>query len=67
MRRFVIPVNFLALPDFRVLMDRAAEEYGFEQEGGLRLPCDEEYFQDIMVCCYGKLRMNYINNWMAQR
>ncbi|KAF6175364.1 hypothetical protein GIB67_009058 [Kingdonia uniflora] len=38
MRRFVIPVSFLALLDFRVLMERAVEEYGFEQKGGLRLP-----------------------------
>ncbi|KAF6142380.1 hypothetical protein GIB67_033807, partial [Kingdonia uniflora] len=32
---FVIPVSFLSLPEFRVLMERAAEEYGFKQEGGL--------------------------------
>ncbi|KAF6174597.1 hypothetical protein GIB67_006249 [Kingdonia uniflora] len=53
-RRFVIPVSFFSLPYSRVLMERATEEYGFKQEGGLRLPCDEEYFQDIMVRCYGK-------------
>ncbi|CAB4302598.1 unnamed protein product [Prunus armeniaca] len=28
-----------------------AEEYGFEQEGALKIPCDEEDFEHILVRC----------------
>lgn len=51
LRRFVIPMSCLSSPDFRVLMDRVAEEYGFEQEGALKIPCDEEDFEHILVRC----------------
>ncbi|KAF6175369.1 hypothetical protein GIB67_009063 [Kingdonia uniflora] len=46
-QRFVIPVSFFFLPYSRVLMERATE-YGLQQEGGLRLPCDEEYDYHVM-------------------
>ncbi|XP_068304291.1 auxin-responsive protein SAUR24-like [Pyrus communis] len=49
LRRFVIPMSCLSSPDFRVLMDGVAEEYGFEQEGALKIPCDEEDFEHILV------------------
>lgn len=47
-RRFVIPTTLLAMPDFQALMDLAAEEFGYEQQGGLRIPCDEDYFRDLL-------------------
>ncbi|XP_058113128.1 indole-3-acetic acid-induced protein ARG7-like [Magnolia sinica] len=48
MRRFVIPVSYLCSPHFRALMERAADEFGFEQEGGLRIPCEEETFEELL-------------------
>jgi len=44
-RRFVVPTSYLSEPAFRELMERAAEEFGFNQAGGLRIPCREEDFQ----------------------
>ncbi|PUZ46346.1 hypothetical protein GQ55_7G065700 [Panicum hallii var. hallii] len=44
-RRFVVPTSYLRQPAFRELMERAAEEFGFNQAGGLRIPCREEDFQ----------------------
>ena len=44
-RRFVVPTSYLSQPPFRELMERAAEEFGFGQAGGLRIPCREEDFQ----------------------
>lgn len=44
-RRFVVPTSYLCQPAFRELMERAAEEFGFGQAGGLRIPCREEDFQ----------------------
>lgn len=48
MRRFVIPASYLCQPAFRALMERAAEEFGFEQEGGLQIPCDEATFEELL-------------------
>ncbi|PAN37150.1 hypothetical protein PAHAL_7G064500 [Panicum hallii] len=44
-RRFVVPTSYLSQPVFRELMERAAEEFGFDQAGGLRIPCREEDFE----------------------
>ncbi|GMY38258.1 auxin-responsive protein SAUR50-like [Fagus crenata] len=51
LRRFVIPTSYLSMPDFRVLMDRAAEEFGFDHEGGVKIPCEEEDFEQILYRC----------------
>lgn len=58
LRRFVIPMACLSMPDFRVLMDRAAEEFGFEQEGALQIPCDEEDFNIVLLSCLEKNKKN---------
>ncbi|XP_042508790.1 auxin-responsive protein SAUR71-like [Macadamia integrifolia] len=59
LRRYVIPATYLSVPEFRVLMERAAEEFGFEQEGGLKFPCGEEDFEEVLLKCLatkGKLK-----------
>ncbi|PWA94047.1 small auxin-up RNA [Artemisia annua] len=38
-RRFVVPMTCLQHPTFLRLLERAAEEYGFDHEGALMLPC----------------------------
>ncbi|KAK9058610.1 hypothetical protein SSX86_023452 [Deinandra increscens subsp. villosa] len=38
-RRFVIPIAYLRHPSFLTLLERAAEEYGFNHEGALMIPC----------------------------
>ncbi|KAI4382030.1 hypothetical protein MLD38_008042 [Melastoma candidum] len=50
-RRFLIPAKYLSMPDFRGLMEKAEEEFGFQQEGGLRFPCEEEDFEEILSRC----------------
>uniref|UniRef100_A0A0D3GKH4 Auxin-responsive protein n=1 Tax=Oryza barthii TaxID=65489 RepID=A0A0D3GKH4_9ORYZ len=35
-------------PAFRDLMERAADEFGFAQAGGLRVPCGEDDFEDLL-------------------
>jgi len=44
-RRFVVPTGYLREPAFRDLMERAAEEFGFAQAGGIRIPCREDDFE----------------------
>ncbi|KAF7103310.1 hypothetical protein CFC21_104309 [Triticum aestivum] len=47
-RRFVVPTGYLREPAFRDLMERAADEFGFAQADGLRVPCVEEDFEELL-------------------
>lgn len=57
-RRFVIPTRFLSVPDFKAVMETAAEEFGYQQQGGLRIPCDEDDFQKLLAACKFKSKSN---------
>ncbi|CAL9088794.1 unnamed protein product, partial [Musa acuminata var. zebrina] len=48
MQRFVIPTECLSHTAFAVLLREAEEEYGFEQEGVLRIPCEVSVFRSIL-------------------
>lgn len=48
MRRFVIQASFLYNQVFRELLRRSEEEYGFETEGGLRIPCEAGDFEKLL-------------------
>ncbi|XP_074581128.1 auxin-induced protein X15-like [Curcuma longa] len=56
LRRFVIPTSYLCLPVFRPLMERVKEEFGFDQAGGLRIPCDEEDFERLLQALRAQAR-----------
>ncbi|CAN6452625.1 unnamed protein product [Victoria cruziana] len=49
LRRFVIPTAFLRHPEFRALLARAEEEFGFQHEGGLTLPCEVDEFEELVA------------------
>ncbi|PWA55919.1 small auxin-up RNA [Artemisia annua] len=38
-KRFVVPLVYLGHPSFQRLLERAAEEYRFNHEGALTVPC----------------------------
>ena len=42
--RFVIPTTYLNHSLFRVLLEKAEEEYGFDHQMGLTIPCEEIAF-----------------------
>lgn len=48
MRRFVIPTEYLKHQAFAALLREAEEEFGFQQEGLLRIPCDVPAFEAIL-------------------
>ncbi|XP_057839102.1 protein SMALL AUXIN UP-REGULATED RNA 12-like [Cryptomeria japonica] len=48
-RRFVVKACYLNHPLFRVLLDKAEEEFGFDQKGGLTLPCDPKVIQGLLL------------------
>ncbi|KAL8267368.1 hypothetical protein R6Q59_004712 [Mikania micrantha] len=48
-KRYVIPISTLNHPLFRELLHWAEEEFGFDNsEGGLRIPCNEDYFEGLI-------------------
>ncbi|KAK7311815.1 hypothetical protein RJT34_10188 [Clitoria ternatea] len=54
LNRFVIPTEYLAHHAFHMLLREAEEEFGFEQTGVLRIPCEVSVFESILKIVEGK-------------
>ncbi|KAJ0040061.1 hypothetical protein Pint_27552 [Pistacia integerrima] len=48
LRRFIVPLSYLKNPTFSQLLDKAAEEYGFDSRKSIVLPCDESTFRSFL-------------------
>lgn len=46
--RYIIPISWLAHPEFQTLLQRAEEEFGFSHDMGLTIPCEEVVFRSLM-------------------
>ncbi|GKV40968.1 hypothetical protein SLEP1_g48551 [Rubroshorea leprosula] len=49
-RRFVIKITLLKHPLFKALLDQAKDEYGFNADSKLCIPCDEGLFLHVVHC-----------------
>ncbi|URD98463.1 Auxin responsive protein [Musa troglodytarum] len=47
LRRFVVSVRAFKHPCFVGLLEMAAQEFGFQQKGVLRIPCDAQHFEQV--------------------
>ncbi|ERM95449.1 hypothetical protein AMTRI_Chr04g246530 [Amborella trichopoda] len=45
--RFLVPVLYVNHPLFAALLRVTEEEYGFEQVGGITIPCDVSHFETV--------------------
>ncbi|KAL1200259.1 Protein SMALL AUXIN UP-REGULATED RNA 51 [Cardamine amara subsp. amara] len=45
--RYVVPISFLTRPEFQLLLQQAEEEFGFDHDMGLTIPCEEVVFQSL--------------------
>ncbi|XP_031092937.1 auxin-responsive protein SAUR50-like [Ipomoea triloba] len=45
--RYIVPISFLTRPEFQSLLRRAEEEFGFDHDMGLTIPCDEDFFESL--------------------
>lgn len=45
--RYIVPVSWLAHPEFQSLLQRAEEEFGFNHDMGLTIPCEEVVFLSL--------------------
>ncbi|XP_072973826.1 protein SMALL AUXIN UP-REGULATED RNA 51-like [Typha angustifolia] len=46
--RFVVPISYLAHPEFQLLLHSAEEEFGFDYDMGLTIPCEEVAFRSLI-------------------
>ncbi|PIN07276.1 hypothetical protein CDL12_20154 [Handroanthus impetiginosus] len=56
-QRFVVPTSYLSHPLFKILLEKASNEFGFDQRNGLVVPCSVTAFQEVVSaveCCNGK-------------
>lgn len=54
LKRFIIPTEYLTHQAFQVLLREAEEEFGFQQAGVLRIPCEVSNFESILKMVDGK-------------
>ncbi|KAL6199876.1 hypothetical protein ACLB2K_029658 [Fragaria x ananassa] len=47
-KRFVVALDYLTHPRFLELLEQAAEEYGFDREGTLTIPCPPSELEKIL-------------------
>lgn len=47
-RRFLVKAESLNHPLFNILLNKAQEEFGFDQKGPLNIPCDTALFEHIL-------------------
>ena len=48
LKRFIIPTEYLRHQVFEMLLREAEKEFGFRQEGVLRIPCEVSVFEKIL-------------------
>lgn len=48
LKRFIIPMDYLRHQAFEMLLREAEEEFGFQQEGVLKIPCQVSVFEKIL-------------------
>ncbi|CAL0333021.1 unnamed protein product [Lupinus luteus] len=54
LKRFIIPTEHLSHQAFQILLRETEEEFGFEQVGVLRIPCEVSVFESILKMVEGK-------------
>jgi len=47
--RYIVPISILSSPEFQTLLQQAEEEFGFDHDMGLTIPCEEVVFQSILI------------------
>ncbi|KAF2620077.1 hypothetical protein F2Q68_00040605 [Brassica cretica] len=50
--RYVLPISFLTRPEFQLLLQQAEEEFGFDHDLGLTIPCEEVAFDSLVASMF---------------
>ncbi|KAG7584218.1 Small auxin-up RNA [Arabidopsis suecica] len=46
--RYIVPISWLDHSEFQTLLRLAEEEFGFDHDMGLTIPCDEVFFRSLI-------------------
>jgi SAUR family protein len=63
LKRFVIPTEYLGHQAFGILLREAEEEFGFQQEGVLKIPCQVSVFEKILKVVEEKREAVYLHEF----
>lgn len=64
LKRFVVPLSYLTHPSFLVLLEQAEDEYGFDHEGALTIPCQPSELETILAEQWVEGRVSRVDvNW----
>ncbi|KAK1305036.1 hypothetical protein QJS10_CPB11g01550 [Acorus calamus] len=58
MERFVVHTKHFKHPCIVILLEMAAQEFGYEQQGILKIPCDVEHFRSVIAFGLKKKKKN---------
>ncbi|XP_009759018.1 protein SMALL AUXIN UP-REGULATED RNA 12-like [Nicotiana sylvestris] len=45
--RYIVPISFLIHPEFQCRLHCAEEEFGFDDDMGITIPCEEVVFRSL--------------------
>lgn len=63
LKRFIIPTEYLGHQSFGILLREAEEEFGFQQEGVLKIPCEVHVFEKILKVVEEKREVFYLHEF----
>ncbi|KAF6141767.1 hypothetical protein GIB67_027945 [Kingdonia uniflora] len=63
LKRFVIPTEYLGHRAFGILLREAEEEFGFQNEGVLRIPCEVSVFEKILKVVEDKKELFFMQEF----
>ncbi|KAI3437151.1 uncharacterized protein J3R85_005571 [Psidium guajava] len=67
LKRFVIPTEHLGHPAFGILLQEAEEEFGFQQEGVLKIPCEVRVFEMILKAVEEKRDVTFFSHAYVEK
>ncbi|KAK3411208.1 auxin-responsive protein SAUR72 [Eucalyptus grandis] len=67
LKRFVIPTEHLRHPAFGILLQEAEEEFGFQQEGVLKIPCEVRVFEMILKAVEEKRDVTFFSHEYVEK
>ncbi|KAG8388754.1 hypothetical protein BUALT_Bualt02G0158200 [Buddleja alternifolia] len=62
-QRFVVPTSYLSHPLFKIMLEKAYNELGFDQRNGLVLPCSVVAFQEMVNAIEAVMGNFILANW----
>ncbi|CAA2970485.1 auxin-induced protein 6B-like [Olea europaea var. sylvestris] len=65
-QKFVVPTAYLSHPLFKILLEKAYNEFGFQQSNGLVLPCSVTVFQEVISAVECSHRKFDFGEWVEE-